>query len=470
MLGIIGYILIIINSLFACGIYYAANLLGDVNFHELAYDIFNPGSTAGVNTVIWDAIKPCVKILITTSLVMFFASKLIYNHLYIIIFLISILFILIIILLHCLGFFRYIIEVISKTDIYEKEYVKTNNVKLAFPKKKKNLILIYLESTESSLMSIKNGGVFEKSRIPELEKIAEENINFSNTEKLGGAFTLDKTSFTAGALIASTSGTPINTRLFNIYSEKNQFMDKVVTLGDLLRENGYNLEFIQGSDIKFAKEDQYLRLHGNYKLFDNNTAKEKEYIDKNYYVWWGMEDKKTLEYAKNEILELSKDDKPFSVSIFTIDTHFKDGFVDETFTGEFEEHYSNSFASSSKMVSEFVDWIKSQSFYNDTVIVITGDHQTAQNNFYKKYKNYDRTIYNAFINVNKKGNFKNRKFSMLDMYPTILSSIDVKIDGDRIGLGTNLFSNKETLIEKYGKDKFNKEISKSSKYYKKNID
>ena len=106
MLGLIGYFLIIIDSLFICGIYYAANLLGDVNFHELSFDIFNPGSTAGINTVVSGAIKACIKIFIASFLFMFFISKLIFNHIYIIIFLISILVFLVIVLLHFLGFFR----------------------------------------------------------------------------------------------------------------------------------------------------------------------------------------------------------------------------------------------------------------------------------------------------------------------------------------------------------------------------
>ena len=86
---------------------------------------------------------------------------------------------------------EYIINRSKDTDIYEKYYVDTNNVKVTLPKKKMNLVLIYLESMEASLFSKENGGTFEVSRIPELEEIALNNINFSNTDKLGGAYMLD---------------------------------------------------------------------------------------------------------------------------------------------------------------------------------------------------------------------------------------------------------------------------------------
>ena len=93
-----------------------------------------------------------------------------------------------------------------------------------------------------------------------------------------------------------------------------------------------------------------------------------------------------------------------------------------------------------------------------------------QNSYYKDYKNYDRTIYNAFINSKiKTSNNKNRQFNNFDLYPTILSSIGFSIEGDKLGLGTNLFSTKKTLTEEIGKEKLEKELLKKSKYYEKSI-
>ena len=53
----------------------------------------------------------------------------------------------------------------------------------------------------------------------------------------------------------------------------------------------------------------------------------------------------------------------------------------------------------------------------------------------------------------------------MDMYPTILASIGVKIEGERLGLGTNLYSGIPTIVEEIGYDYFNNEIKKTSKYY-----
>ena len=77
-----------------------------------------------------------------------------------------------------------------------------------------------------------------------------------------------------------------------------------------------------------------------------------------------------------------------------------------------------------------------------------------------------RTIYNAFINSKvTSDNVNNRAFSVLDMFPTTLASLGVTIKGDRLGLGTNLFSETPTLMEELRVDVLNQELAKKSDYY-----
>lgn len=45
----------------------------------------------------------------------------------------------------------------------------------------------------------------------------------------------------------------------------------------------------------------------------------------------------------------------------------------------------------------------------------------------------------------------------------------VKIEGNRLGLGTDLFSNEPTVFEKFGYDYVNKELAKKSEFYNKRI-
>jgi phosphoglycerol transferase len=51
------------------------------------------------------------------------------------------------------------------------------------------------------------------------------------------------------------------------------------------------------------------------------------------------------------------------------------------------------------------------------------------------------------------------------MFPTTLAAMGCEIEGERLGLGTNLFSGKKTLAEEMGYDRFNKQLSQRSDYY-----
>ena len=57
----------------------------------------------------------------------------------------------------------------------------------------------------------------------------------------------------------------------------------------------------------------------------------------------------------------------------------------------------------------------------------------------------------------------------MDMFPTALAAMGVKIEGDRLGLGTNLFSREETLAEKYGYEVLFDELDRKSTFYNKEL-
>ena len=362
------------------------------------------------------------------------------------------------------GFFDYLKNSFLKTDLFKKYYVAPSNVEVTFPEKKKNLIYIFLESTEMSNVSQKNGGVFNNSIIPNLERIALDNLNFSNSDRLGGASESYGTGWTVAAMIAQTSGVPLKIKV-NDYEESSTSFDNIQTIGDILYDNGYDNYLLLGSDSSFGGRKAYFSSH-NYQISDYYTAIEEGKINSDYHVWWGYEDSKLFTYAKEKLETLSQSSKPFNLTILTADTHFTDGYLDPSCSEKFDNNYANSFYCSDSMLNDFITWIQSKDFYQDTVIVITGDHHTMQENFYKIDKNYTRTIYNAIINSDTKyiAN-KNRIFTTMDMFPTTLAAIGANIEGERLGLGTNLFSDKKTIPEEIGLDNFNNELKKKSKSY-----
>ena len=352
------------------------------------------------------------------------------------------------------------------SDFVENEYVNPGTVKLTFPEKKRNLIYIFLESMEMTYADKENGGGFEENCIPELTKLSEENENFSGTNsKLNGGYTVGASTWTMGAMFAQTSGLSLMLSIEgNLMSTQEHFFPEITTLGDILEQEGYNQPLMIGSDAGFGGRDLYFTEHGNYDIFDYNTAKEEGLIPEDYYVWWGYEDQKLFEYAKQKLTDLSSNDEPFNFTMLTVDTHFEDGYVCEQCTDEFgDNQYANVMACSSRQVAAFVEWIQQQDFYEDTTIVICGDHLTMDSDFCNNVdSNYNRRVYTAYINPEAESTGMERTYSTYDNFPTTLAAMGVEIEGNRLGLGTNLFSDTPTLLEKYGLDEVSTELSKKS--------
>lgn len=362
----------------------------------------------------------------------------------------------------------------STTEIYEKYYVDPSKVNITMPEYKRNLVYIYVESLETSELSINNGGYREKSIIPEIEKLAQNNINFSNTDKLGGFYPAYGTTYTVAAIIGQTSGLPLipsGKKDGNSQNLTDEVLTKAYSLGEILKNHGYKNYFMFGSDKNFADRSGYLEGHGEYEIFDFQSAKDNQYISNDYSVdWWGFEDKKLYEYAKIKLSEISKNDEPFNFSLLTVDTHPYGGYLDETcnvddsLTG-----YENVYKCASKMLSDFIKWLQKQTFYKNTTVIITGDHlNMVIDGIHEKLPaDYERTGFNIFMNSAVKTKCtNNRIFTTFDMYPTTLSAMGAIIEDERLGFGTNLFSCKETLAEEISLNYFQQELEKNSSYYK----
>jgi phosphoglycerol transferase len=227
-----------------------------------------------------------------------------------------------------------------------------------------------------------------------------------------------------------------------------------------------------GSDANFGGRKPYFEQHGLNRTFDIFTAREVGIVPPGYFVFWGMEDMHLFDFAKQELLKIAEQEQPFNFTMLTVDTHRTNGYVCRKCIGLWGEQYENVISCSSKQVAEFVNWIKQQDFYENTTIIIAGDHITMDEGYIDRNvaEDYDRTVYNCIINSPvAEQNSKNRQFVAADMFPTTLAAIGCEIEGERLGLGTNLFSGKPTLAEEMGMEAFDAELTKTSDYYTKNF-
>ena len=355
------------------------------------------------------------------------------------------------------------------SEFIDANYVDPAETELTFPETKRNLIYIFLESMETTYTDIENGGGFEEGCIPLLTELAQENEDFSGGDTaLNGGYAMPGTTWTAGALFAQTSGLPLSIPIEdNSMDTQDSFFPGIVTLGDVLEQQGYEQVFMIGSEAEFGGRKLYFTEHGNYDIEDYPYFVDAGKIEQGRWVWWGFEDLYLFEFAKEKLTELSQEDEPFNLTLLTVDTHFEDGYTCSECGDEFgDNNYANVMACSDRQVYEFVRWIQEQDFYENTTIVISGDHLTMDSDFCEDVdSDYTRRVYTTYINADTEVEdvTMTRGYTSFDNFPTTLASLGVKIDGDRLGLGTNLFSDTLTLEETYGIDRMAEELQKKSK-------
>ena len=361
----------------------------------------------------------------------------------------------------------YMKGILFPSTFIEKNYVDPADVDIEFPDHPRNLVYIYLESIEATFADKQVGGAFEQNIIPNLTNLGLKSESFAgDAGTLNGGVSLYNTTWTMAGMFAQTAALPLTSSIGKNDMEFQQsFAPAVTTLGDILQQHGYTNAFLLGSICDFGGRKLYFTTHGNYEIYDYLYSKVQGEIPSDYRVWWGYEDDKLFDLAKKHVEELSSSSEPFNLTILTVDTHREDGYVCADCPTTFgDNQYANVIACSDKKTCDFIAWLQEQPCYENTTVILCGDHITMDSDFCASVDDdYNRRVYTAIINapVSPKTN-KTREYSTMDMLPTTLAALGVQIDGDRLGLGTNLYAAKETLVEQYGKDEVNEQLQSRS--------
>ncbi|MBR5190744.1 MAG: LTA synthase family protein [Clostridia bacterium] len=359
----------------------------------------------------------------------------------------------------------------------EDNFVDPDSANITFPEEKRNLIFFYLESMENTYFSKEFGGYFEENLMPDLAELSKEGIVFSHTENtFGGPVPTTGSGWSVSAMVNMSAGIPMKVPAKpNAYGAPDNFLPGATTVGDILHEQGYEQSVMFGADAAFGGLNFFYDSHGDFNILDHKGVIEKGWLSEHYNVWWGYEDDKLYEFAKTELTRLASLDKPFHFVMETADTHAPNGYLSDNAEKKFDNQYANCIYYSQAEAVKFIRWIQQQDFYENTTIIIIGDHLSMADSFFTNVNNYRRTMYNLFLNVpenlqNIPTEYKfNRTWAPFDMFPTTLASIGVTFNGNRLALGTNMFSGEKTLLETDGFSKVNEELSNRSKFYNENI-
>ncbi|MBQ3104467.1 MAG: LTA synthase family protein [Lachnospiraceae bacterium] len=370
------------------------------------------------------------------------------------------------------GLPEFIGDSLRRSRIFEAYYVDPKEVSIEF-EEKKNLLCIYMESMEHTYASREEGGAKEHSYIPGLRALAKEGVSFSDAGeegRLGGLHMSAGTGWTMAGLLAQSAGIPYKLPLGE--ASAGAYLPGVTTLGDLLKEQGYGNYFMCGSAAEFGGRRSYYEQHGGYQILDYDRALRDGVIPEDYHEFWGFEDRWLYAYAKETLARIAKDEAPFHFAMLTVDSHHPEGYQCALCPGEVladSGKYAAAIACSDNQIMKFLEWVQAQSWYEDTIVVIAGDHLSMNATFFETLpEGFERRVYNCILNTDRKPANKacQRVACTLDLFPTVLAAMGAKIEGDRLGLGTNLFSGRPTLAEELGWEAFNRQLAGNSAFYR----
>jgi len=454
---------------------------GDVDFDLLLINI-NFGFNGLLNAddyVINKLIQYCIYAPIISSLLILLLKILILKKeiFSLKVFLLNILFffLIIFVFLDKKDFF-YVLKNNKNNNFIELNYVQPELTKKFDNIKRKDLVIIYLESFEENYI---NNPVFDQKIISKL------NMKNLNAQKIPNFVETKYNNYTIGGIVSSQCGIPqkpigifdprliynknISKHQTNVFG-LNVFLPNAICLGDILKSHQYENKLIYSGHMNFHSMDIFFKTHGYDKFLDFNYFDKFKNIKKNSWSN-GVNDSTLFEHAVVEIEQFKKIKKNFNLTILTTDTHFP-GYKDENCNNinHNEDQLVNSIQCTTLAVHNFVE--KLVNLYGNTIsIIILGDHLYPIDDKYNNHKNTkavnkdknnDRYIYGRIIAEKKIIN--RSKMTHYDFFPSILQSINLDY-GTKLGLGYSIFDPVDnSSYEKYFNNLI-KNIRDVSKYY-----
>lgn len=303
-----------------------------------------------------------------------------------------------------------------------EDYVEKDNLMIFNQNEKhKNLVLIYLESYDQSLLDNEQVKPYTKN----INQLTKENFAYKNMEQESGCWG------TVPGIICSQCGLRYNAfhLIKNPYGKIRN--TQLVCLGDILNLANYNQIFIGGADKKLFNKGNFLLSH-NYLVEDKDSLVSK-YSDLNESINdWGVPDYDIFEIAKEKYLELSKSNKPFNINILTTATHNPSGIYDKRCFNTSNEKLLNAVECTDYLVNDFINFLKQQKNFKDTLIIIMPDHiQYEVNALNKTIKTDEKKLYSIIINGNNndiKGNMYYTEFPSM-----ILQNLNIQTNANFLG-------------------------------------
>lgn len=327
-------------------------------------------------------------------------------------------------------------EIIDWVNLNKKPQVYSG---LNSSAKNKNVILIQVESLGAFVL---NQTVNNKEITPNLNRLAESASFFPNSHFVMGAGHTSDTDF-----VSNTSYFPLNdAAVFVRYGQSN-----FTSLAKTLTSNNYSAYAYHGYNRNFWNRNVALGSLGYQKYFaaDNYSDGQKMNM--------GLNDgdflMETIDYIKDQ-------PRPSLSYVITLTSHTPFHITNETKElGLKSDDYPNQVAGyleninyTDRMLGKFFDKLKEYNLYDDSLIVIYGDHVPVLDNFSAgtiEYNPKSKQGQQAPIIIKlpnqKAGKIYNDYGTHLDITPTVFDLLGVKTN--QLMFGQSLFADERAVCK-----------------------
>ncbi|MBO9128349.1 LTA synthase family protein [Bacillus sp. 165] len=312
--------------------------------------------------------------------------------------------------------------------------------------KNKNVIIISMESTQSFAIGNKVNG---KEVTPFLNEFIKESYSFTNFyHQTGQGKTSDAEFIIENSLYPLDRGSVFFTHYANEFT----------ATPEILKDYGYYSAVFHSNNKSFWNRDLMYPSLGYSRYFNQN-----DYIGtQQNSVGWGLKDK---EFFEQSIPKLKALPQPFYTKFITLTNHFpfildeKDRLIDEyNSESEILNRYFPTVRYTDEAIKYFVKRLKEEGLYDNTIIVIYGDHYGISENHnaaLAQFLGKDQiTPYDSMqlqrvpliIHIpGQKGGTISKIAGQIDVKPTLLHLLGVSTN-KTVEFGTDLFTEEANPI------------------------
>ncbi|WP_025022369.1 LTA synthase family protein [Ligilactobacillus hayakitensis] len=330
-------------------------------------------------------------------------------------------------------------------DVFK--FVKKNrtapNVQYFGKAKGKNVFMIHLESFQQFLIDYKVNG---EEVTPTINKFYHDQntISFDNFfNQVGQGKTSDAETMLETSLYGLPSGSVMTS-----YGTSNTFQ----AMPAMLEQRGYSTASFHGDVGSFWNRDNTYKSWGYQNYFSKDYYKDKA----DYEIGYGLKDKIFLKQSVKYIEQLPQ---PFYAKLITVTNHYpyeldkKNQSIEKTTTKDATvDGYVQTARYLDQSIAEFIDYLKKAGLYDNSMIVMYGDHYGISDNHpkaiaqllgKKSVSSYDLAMFQKvpfMIHMNGlQGGINHTYGGEIDVMPTLLDLLGVK-NNDTVQMGHDLLS------------------------------